>query len=114
MELGLLISVTGLKVPAFPDGARRARELGYDCVELGGCCPSGHDTVADLGGWEPSDARELAGEIRDLGLGISALQCHTDYLAADPAAVRRRVDHTKYIIDLAYAMAVDLVHTAMA
>lgn len=111
MKLGLLISVTGLKVGDFLEGARLAREMGYDCVELGGCVPGGSDAVADLGASTADEARELAGQIRGLGLGISALQCHVDYIAVDPAVTRERVDHTRRMIDLAAAMGVGFVHT---
>ncbi len=111
MDLGLLISVTGLKSPDFVAGAKLAKEMGYTHVELGACRPFGGSDVADLGGTASEDAREIVAEIRDLDLEVSALQCHVDYLSSNLQEVRTRIDHTKHVLDLAVAVDVEFVHT---
>lgn len=111
MKLGLLLSVTGLKVADFHEGARLARGMGYDCVELGGCDLSGTAPCADLGSWDENSAAHLAAGIRSGGLEISAIQVHVDYAFPDERERLRRLGHTMHMIDLAQAMDVDIVHT---
>ncbi len=111
MKLGLLLSVTGLKVGDFREGAALARGMGYDSVELGGCDLAGAAPCADLGSWDEGAAAHLAADIRSSGLGISALQVHVDYIFPDERERLRRLGHTMHMIDLAEAMDVDVVHT---
>ncbi|MGD9518021.1 MAG: sugar phosphate isomerase/epimerase family protein [Armatimonadota bacterium] len=84
---------------------------GYSAVELGACDLAGEFPCADLGTWDAEAAVVLAQSIRELGLDISALQVHVDYVFADGRERERRLDHTRRMIDLAHAMAVGVVHT---
>ncbi len=111
MQVGILISVTGLKEESFITGSRHAREMGYDCVELGACDTDGSLTVADLGPMSMSEAEETAAAVREQGVEISAIQCHTSFLNEEPADVRRNIDHTKKVLAMARCMGIDLVHT---
>ena len=111
MQVGILISVTGLKEESFVTGARHAQQMGYDCVELGACDVDGSFTVADLGQMSMSEAEQTAAAVRDQGVEISAIQCHTTFLDEDAADVRRNIDHTKKVLAMARRMEVDLVHT---
>ena len=111
MQVGILISVTGLKEESFVTGARRAQQMGYDCVELGACDADGSLTVADLGQMSMSEVEQIAAAVREQRVAISAIQCHTSFLDEDPADVRRNIDHTKKVLAMARCMDVDLVHT---
>jgi len=111
MQVGILISVTGLKEESFVTGAHHAQQMGYDCVELGACDAEGVLTVADLAQMSMSEVEQIAAAVRDQGVEISAIQCHTSFLDEDPADVRRNIDHTKKVLAMARCMDVDLVHT---
>jgi len=111
MQLGILISVTGLKEESFVAGTRKAKQMGYDCVELGACDAEGTFTVADLGQMSMTEAAQTAAEVRDQGVEISAIQCHRTFLDEDETAVRRNIDHTKRMLALAAHIGVGLVHT---
>ena len=111
MQLGILISVTGLKEDNFVTGSRKAKQMGYDCVELGACDVDGSGTVADLGRMSRAEAEQTAAEVRAEGVEISAIQCHVVYLDEDEVAVRRYIDHTKKILGMAARLNVGLVHT---
>jgi len=111
MQVGILISVTGLKEESFVTGARHAQQMGYDCVELGACDAAGVLSVADLAHMSMSQAEQIAADVRDQGVEISAIQCHTSFLDEDAADVRRNIDHTKKVLSMARRMNVGLVHT---
>lgn len=111
MDLGILISVTGLKEKDFIEGARKARNMGYAHVELGAVDMGGGTACADLGQYTPSQAEALARDIRALGLGISALQAHVDLCTTDEAHRWQLVQHVAHVTELAKAMECDFVHT---
>jgi len=111
MQVGILISITGLKEESFVTGARHAKQMGYDCVELGACDAAGVLTVADLAQMSMSEVEQIAAAVRDQGVEISAIQCHTSFLDEDAADVRRNIDHTKKVLAMARCMDIDLVHT---
>ena len=111
MQVGILISVTGLKEESFVTGARHAQQMGYDCVELGACDVDGSLTVADLGQMSMSEAEQTAAAVGEQDVEISAIQCHLTFLDEDATDVRRNIDHTKKVLAMARRMEVDLVHT---
>ncbi len=111
MQVGIEISVTGLKEESFVIGAQHARQMGYDCVELGACDLDGTFTVADLSQMSMSEAEQTAAAVREQGVEISAIQCHLTFMDQDPADVRRNVDQTKKVLAMARRMGIDLVHT---
>lgn len=111
MELGILISVTGLKEKDFVEGAHKAKAMGYTHVELGAVDMGGGTPCADVGQYTPGQAAELAQEIRSIGLGISALQCHVDLCVRDEQQRWQLVQHVSHVTDLARAMDCDFVHT---
>lgn len=111
MDLGLLISVTGLRTGVFEDGAKLASAVGYKYVELGGCRTARDRTAADLGPFSNFEAEDVAAGIRDRQLGISAIQAHVDYLSLDPAVTKANVRHTRRMVDIAQVIKVEFVHT---
>jgi sugar phosphate isomerase/epimerase len=111
MDLGLLISVTGLRVGIFEDGAKLASAVGFSHVELGGCRTDRDRTAADLGPFSNFEAEDVAAGIRERQLQISAIQAHVDYLSADRSVTQARVRHTRRIIDIAQVIRVGFVHT---
>lgn len=111
MQLGLLISNTGLKVGSFRVGAELALEMGYNFVELGMSVAAGEPPCADLGPCSLDEARFIAEDVRSSGVDVSAIQCHTSFIAKDADEVERNVDLTKRAIDYAAEMRVPLVHT---
>lgn len=112
MQLGLLISHTGLKENSFITGSRKAKQMGYDCVELGACDAEGTLPVADLGQMSMAEAEQTAAEVRAQGVEISAIQCHLHFfLDQDEAVVRRNVEHINKILAVAARIGVGFVHT---
>ncbi len=111
MHLGILISLTGLKEKDFVEGARKAKEMGYTHVELGAVDMGQGTPCADVGQYTPSQAAELAANIRALGLEVSALQCHVDLCTSNEQQRRRLVRHVVHVTDLAKAMECGFVHT---
>jgi sugar phosphate isomerase/epimerase len=111
MELGILISVTGIKEKDFLEGARKAKQMGYAHVELGAVDMGQGTPCADVGQYTPGRAAEQAQQIRALGLGISALQCHVDLCTTDEERRWQLVQHVSHVTDLAKAMGCDFVHT---
>lgn len=111
MQLGILISTTGLKVGSFRVGAEIAADMGYDSVELGMNRAGGEAPTADLGVCSLEEAQFLADDVRAAGVDISALQCHTNFVSPDPEVVAANVDLTRRAIDYAADMAVPFVHT---
>ncbi|HID08060.1 MAG TPA: sugar phosphate isomerase/epimerase [Armatimonadetes bacterium] len=111
MRLGPLLSSSGFKVTSFLEGARKAKEMGYECVELGANDPSGTSAVADLGHYSIDEVRNIVDEIRNMGMEISALQCHVGYLFSDDAQLRHRIEHTKRMLEVASRTGVQFVHT---
>lgn len=111
MQLGILISVTGLKEDSFVTGSRKAKQMGYDCVELGACDADGSAPVADLGQMTTAEAQQIAEAVRAEGVEISAIQCHVDHLNEDETIVRKYLDHIKRVLALAAHLDVGFVHT---
>lgn len=111
MQLGILISVTGLKEKDFLEGARKAKKMGYTHVELGAVDMGQGTPCADVGRYTPHRAAELGGNIRTLGLEISALQCHVDLCASNEQQRRQLVKHVVHVTELARAMECGFVHT---
>lgn len=111
MQLGILISNTGLRVGSFRLGAELAVEMGYDFVELGMNVAAGEPSCADLGLCSLDEAQFIAEDLRGTGAEISAIQCHTGFISPDPAEVERNVDLTRRAVDYAAEMEVPFVHT---
>lgn len=111
MQLGILISSTGLKLGSFRVAAELAAEMGYDFVELGMNVAAGEPACADLGPCSADEAQFISADIRSAGVEISAIQCHTGFISPDATEVERNVELTKRAVDYAAHMQVPFVHT---
>jgi sugar phosphate isomerase/epimerase len=111
MELGILLSGSGLAIPSWETGFDLAADMGYTQVELAGNDVSGKGAAPDLGKCGVAEARRLVEAAGARGLGVSAIQSHQCFPLADEAALAASVAHTQRMIDLAGAAGVPVVHT---
>ena len=111
MELGILLSGSGLEIESWEQGFELAAEMGYTQVELAGNDVSGAGAKPDLGRCDAAEARRIADLARSLGLGVSALQSHQCFPLADGAGLATSVAHTKRMIELAAECRIPVVHT---
>ena len=108
MEQGMLISC--LDTPDVFEAVRIAHGIGYRNCEISVCPGDKRANLVDLTDAGRGDLRRT---VDDLGMKISALQCHmhNGYGDADAATRRRAVEHTKRMIDVAASIGVDIIHT---
>jgi sugar phosphate isomerase/epimerase len=111
MELGILLSGSGLEVPSWEYGFELVKEMGYSHVELAGNDVSGTGEKPDLGQCNTPEARRIVGQARSLGLEVSAIQSHQGFPLTDEPALAASVAHTQRMIDLAAACGIPIVHT---
>ncbi len=67
MELGILLSGSGLGIASWEQGFELAAEMGYTQVELAGNDVSGAGAAPDLGRCNAAEARRIADLARSLG-----------------------------------------------
>ncbi len=117
MRLGILVS--GLETDSLKKGIKLAKEIGYGYVEVSACKDDNRPNIASL---TKAKAKEIVTYTRDLGLEISAFQCHfhQGYALLDKQIVtevpfvgtwKESIEHTKRIIELANYLSVGIVHT---
>lgn len=108
MKLGILVSDLGTE--SLRGNIKKAKEIGYDCVEISACKGDERPNIATC---SKSGARDVANYIKDLGLETSAFQCHfhQGYASLDEKLWRDSIEHTKKVIELAEALNVPVVHT---
>jgi sugar phosphate isomerase/epimerase len=111
MELGILLSGSGLAIPSWETGFDLAADMGYTQVELAGNDVSGKGGAPDLGKCDAAEAKRLVEAAGARGLGVSAIQSHQCFPLGDEAALAASVAHTQRMIDLAAATGVPVVHT---
>jgi len=111
MELGILLSGTGLPVDSWEQGFELARDMGYTYVELAGNGVEIAGDKPDLGRCDLDEAKRLVERASSSDLGVSAVQSHQCYPLNDEPGLAESVAHTKRMIDLASAGGIPLVHT---
>ena len=108
MQQGLLISC--LEAESLPEALRITADIGYTNCEIGVLPDDWRPNLATLSEDERRAAVDLASE---LGLTISAVQCHmhNGYADVDPAVRRDAVDHTRRMVDLCTRFRIPVCHT---
>ena len=108
MEQGLLISC--LNAADVFEAVRISAEIGYRNCEISVCPDDARPNLVNLAPGQRADVCKL---VADLGMKITALQCHIHNGYGDAGKAKRdaAVDHTKRMFDLADSIGVDFVHT---
>jgi sugar phosphate isomerase/epimerase len=111
MDIGILLSVTGYVAKSFFDAAKAVSSIGYDHVELGANRIIRDPNLADLGPFSDFEAEEVVLWMRELGLQVSAIECHVEYVARRTADIANAARHTIRVLDIAKHVGVRFVHT---
>lgn len=111
MDAGILLSVTGFRAKNFFDAGKTVSTIGYTHVELGACRAVRDPNLADLGPFSNFEAEEVVLAMRDLGLQLSAIECHVEYVAKATADIVKAATHTMRVMDIAKHVDVAFVHT---
>lgn len=111
MELGILLSGTGLEVASWEQGFNLVKEMGYTQVELAGNDVAGKGEKPDLGKSDVAEAKRIVQSARSVGLGVSAIQSHQCFPLTEEGALAASVAHTNRMIDMASACGIPVVHT---
>ena len=108
MEQGLLISC--LDAQNLAEGVRVAHGIGYRNCEISVCPGDARPNLVDLA---DAERREILKLIADLGMRVSAVQCHVHngYADASESVRRKAVDHTRRMIDLCASLGIGCLHT---
>lgn len=108
MEQGLLVSCLDAK--DLIEALEITAGIGYKHCEISVCPDDRRPNLASL----DDDARRRAVDrARDLGMGVSAVQCHihNGYADTDAGVRRESVDHTRKMIDLCADLGIPVCHT---
>ena len=108
MKLGILVSDLGTE--SLRENIKKAKEIGYNCVEISACKGDKRPNIASL---SKSEAKETASYIESLNLELSAFQCHfhEGYASLDEKLWQDSIEHTKKMVELAEHLNVPVVHT---
>ena len=108
MKQGLLVAC--LPTRNVLESIEASHKMGYRACEISVCLDDKRPNLTDA---PESEWRDVCARARDLGMEISALQCHmhNGYGDVDPAVRQNCVDHTKRMIDMAGTMGIDIVQT---
>ena len=108
MEQGLLVS--SLEAKDLFEALEINAQIGYRNCEISVCPDDKRPNLASL----DDNARTRAvDKARELGMKVSAVQCHihNGYGDASPSVRRGAVDHTKRMIDLCAKLSIPVCHT---
>lgn len=107
MEQGLLVSC--LDADDLPEALRLTADIGYRHCEISVCPDDARPNLASL---DDAGRRGAVALAADLGMTVSAVQCHihNGYADASPEVRETAVDHTRRMIDLCADLEIPILH----